>query len=137
MLCASRACYAPRGHAMRLASILCTSQACYAPRGHALRLAITCCERPPYTTPHNSRLHDCRAFSHPLFGAHHPFFVAAVDRQLHLAIFNMLKFLTARAQGCVSGERLSALQVIVVVGATLLLMNGCSSTVLRLISEHK
>ena len=55
------------------------------------------------------RIHDCRAFSHPLCGSHHPFFVAAVDRQLHLTIFNMLKFLLRWLRSCVSGGRLRRL----------------------------
>ena len=43
MLYDSRACYAPREHAMRIAGMLCASRACHAPRGHAVRLAGMLC----------------------------------------------------------------------------------------------
>ena len=39
MVCAPLACYAPSGHGMRLTGVLCASRACYAPNGHAMRLA--------------------------------------------------------------------------------------------------
>ena len=43
MLSTSRACYAPCVYVMRLAGMLCASRACYAPRGDAIRLAGMLC----------------------------------------------------------------------------------------------
>ena len=52
----------------------------------------------------------------------------------YLTLLNMLKFPTARAQGLCEWRETQCVAAIVAIGATLLLLNGSRSTVLRLIS---